>query len=131
MSTGLYKAISKLRDPHLNLLANASSVDDQVIRPLVNEDQTFDIAVSVWLRARGEEEKIWKDSLPLNSASEDSADERERRLSEEILEVPLYSDIAFRGLHLSDRHITADVNFRLPTGKLCVRDNVFCTRSLD
>ena len=127
MSTGVYKAISKMRDPHLNLVANASSVDDQVIEPLVNEDQTFDIAVSVWLRALGEEEKVWKDSLP--SASEDSADERERRLGEEILEFPLYSDIAFRGLRLSDRHITADVKFRLPTGKLCVRAIIFCIQS--
>lgn len=116
----LDKAILQLRDPHFKLLANVSTSDDRVIRPLVDQDQTFDIAVTVWLRAEEEEEKVWKESLTLensNSDSDASVVERQRRLKEETIEVPLYSDIAFRGLRLSDRHITADVKFRLPTRK--------------
>ncbi|ETW86416.1 hypothetical protein HETIRDRAFT_246875, partial [Heterobasidion irregulare TC 32-1] len=91
-----------------------------IIRPLVDHDQTFDIAVTVWLRAQEEEEKAWKDSSMLNILNSDfdaSVAERQRRVEEDLLEVPLYSDIVFRGLRLSDRHITADVKFRLPTRK--------------
>lgn len=129
----LDKAILQLRDPHFKLLANVSTSDDRVIRPLVDQDQTFDIAVTVWLRAEEEEEKVWKESLTLensNSDSDASVVERQRRLKEETIEVPLYSDIAFRGLRLSDRHITADVKFRLPTRKLCVHMVIFRCRSM-
>ncbi|KAJ7047191.1 hypothetical protein C8F04DRAFT_1062971 [Mycena alexandri] len=36
---------------------------------------------------------------------------------EEILETPLFSDIVFRGLRLSDKHALATVDFRLPTAR--------------
>jgi hypothetical protein len=40
---------------------------------------------------------------------------------EYILETPLYSDIAFRGLRLSDKDISTAINFRLPTARLYVK----------
>ena len=39
---------------------------------------------------------------------------------EDILETPLYSDLAFRGLRLSDKSISTAVKFRLPISRLYV-----------
>ncbi|KAJ6588607.1 hypothetical protein B0H19DRAFT_212203 [Mycena capillaripes] len=64
-----------------------------VVRPLVDDNQTFDIAVSIW-------------SLPI-----------EERLGERSWDVPeeaLYSDIVFRGLHLADKHKSFTLPYKLP-----------------
>jgi hypothetical protein len=68
-----------------------------VVRPLVDEKQSFDIAVSIW-------------ALPLEENTGES--------SSAVLETPLYSDIVFRGLHLADKHQTANLTYKLPTAIL-------------
>jgi hypothetical protein len=37
-----------------------------------------------------------------------------------LLETPIYSDIAFRGLRLVDKGVTTNINFRFPTARLYV-----------
>ncbi|KAJ6491584.1 hypothetical protein DFH09DRAFT_1377219 [Mycena vulgaris] len=60
-----------------------------VVRPLIDENQSFDIAVSIW-------------SLPgLEEHSED------------VAETPLYSDIVFRGLRLSDKNKQTVLTYNL------------------
>ncbi|KAJ7471940.1 hypothetical protein FB451DRAFT_1251471 [Mycena latifolia] len=63
-----------------------------VVRPLIDENQSFDIAVSIW-------------SLPVEQHGE--------RI-EDVAEVLLYSDIVFRGLRLADKHNQTIVTYRLP-----------------
>ncbi|KAJ7675487.1 hypothetical protein B0H17DRAFT_1207672 [Mycena rosella] len=64
-----------------------------VVRPLIDEHQGFEIAVSVW-------------SLPVpEEDGEGIAD---------VAETPLYSDIVFRGLRLGDKHKQAVVKYKLP-----------------
>ncbi|KAJ7666901.1 hypothetical protein DFH06DRAFT_1185007 [Mycena polygramma] len=64
-----------------------------VVRPLIDEHQTFDIAVSIW-------------TLP--------ADGRDGERIGDVAESPLYSDIVFRGVLLSDKHIQSTLHYRLP-----------------
>jgi hypothetical protein len=133
--------ISNLRSPHKEHYFNATQdpLPNLIVRPLIDENQTFDIAVSVWLRATEEEEAAYrrnrtadvvigdkgegiltKIDVPIgvgdaNDKIEDPQDERE-----DILETPLFSDIVFRGLRLKDKGISQKVQFRLPTARLYV-----------
>ncbi|KAK7028330.1 hypothetical protein R3P38DRAFT_3394488 [Favolaschia claudopus] len=69
-----------------------------VVRPLIDESQTFDIAVTVW-------------TLP--------NEERDgERTSDEPIEIPLYSDIAFHGVKLADKHLTTTLQYKLPIAAL-------------
>ncbi|KAJ7792321.1 hypothetical protein B0H14DRAFT_2931666 [Mycena olivaceomarginata] len=76
-----------------------------VVRPLVDEKQSFDIAVSIW-------------ALPL--------DENAGESSSIVPETPLYSNIVFRGLHLADKHQTANLTYKLPIAifqRLLLKEN--------
>ncbi|KAJ7910143.1 hypothetical protein B0H13DRAFT_2013124 [Mycena leptocephala] len=64
-----------------------------VVRPLVDDNQSFDIAVSIWVSDVG-----------------DIAGRGGGR----IVETPLYSDIVFRGLRLADKHKSATIRYTLP-----------------
>ncbi|KAJ6588605.1 hypothetical protein B0H19DRAFT_1100250 [Mycena capillaripes] len=64
-----------------------------VVRPLVDDNQTFDIAVSIW-------------ALPV----EELVGER----SWDVPDEALYSDIVFRGLHLADKHKSFTLSYKLP-----------------
>lgn len=68
-----------------------------VVRPLIDEKQLFDIAVSIW-------------SLPVEEPDSDR--------SGGVPETALYSDIVFRGLHLADEHKLVNVTYKLPVGVL-------------
>jgi hypothetical protein len=103
--------VTNLSNPHRALYQNASldEVPNRalVVQPLIDRDQTFDIAATVWLRS-GE------------SIGHEAAEARETRQGTietpaEVLESPLYSDIIFRGLHLTDKNVFSIVNFTLPT----------------
>ncbi|KAF5364908.1 hypothetical protein D9758_008147 [Tetrapyrgos nigripes] len=99
----------------LSEVANRSTV----IQPLINKDQTFDIAVSVWVRATSTEELEWKNSLDDDTRPDYLRwfDAYDNRNDHKQLYHPLYSDVVFRGLRLSDKGIYASVNFTLPTEK--------------
>ncbi|KAJ7331519.1 hypothetical protein DFH08DRAFT_940114 [Mycena albidolilacea] len=73
-----------------------------VVRPLVDDKQLFDIAMSVWA-LRDEESG-----------------------SDEVSKTPLYSNIVFRGLRLADKHKTASIVYRLPIAifqRLSLKEN--------
>ncbi|KAJ7302358.1 hypothetical protein DFH08DRAFT_74267 [Mycena albidolilacea] len=77
-----------------------------VVRPLIDENQLFDIAVSIWTL---------------------SVDQREdERNDGDVAETPLYSDIVFRGVRLADKHLTHTLNYSLPTAvfrRLLLKEN--------
>ncbi|KAJ7119542.1 hypothetical protein C8R44DRAFT_177044 [Mycena epipterygia] len=64
-----------------------------VVRPLIDGHQSFDIAVSIW-------------TLPATEYGAESV--------EDVVETPLYSDIVFRGLRLSDKYKHAVLTYNLP-----------------
>ncbi|KAJ7247760.1 hypothetical protein C8J57DRAFT_1358921 [Mycena rebaudengoi] len=64
-----------------------------IVRPLVDENQRFDFAVSIWAP---------------------TVDENGSHRSRGVAETPLYSDIVFRGLRLADKHKSANLTYRLP-----------------
>lgn len=138
-----HKAISSLLMPHGELYHNSTEIAtlDSVVRPLIDENQAFDIAVSVWIRATEEEEEIHRknidttsndapegDSLSGTNASQRLGDfdntsfpMDDRQLQKEhTIETPLFSDVVFRGLHLNDKAVFKKVQFRMPTARLCV-----------
>jgi hypothetical protein len=120
--------ISNIRSPHKEHYFNVTQdlLPDLIVRPLIDESQTFDIAMSVWLRATEEEEAVYcwnrmadvvigDEGEGILTKIEDPQEERE-----DILETPLFSDIVFQGLRLKDKGVSQKVQFRLPTARLCV-----------
>lgn len=97
--------------PHQRMYHNASIEEltpDQrasVVQPLLTPSQEFDIAVTVWLRALG----LHSDDPPITQEVLEAGG---------LVETPLYSDIIFRGMRLTDKNVFADVNFTLPTAIL-------------
>ena len=75
-----------------------------VVQPLVTHNQTFDIAVTVWLRTN----ELREHAEPVG---EQDLDESQTM---EVLETPLFSDIAFRGLTLGQKDVFSVVNFSVP-----------------
>ncbi|KAF7338002.1 hypothetical protein MVEN_02024100 [Mycena venus] len=105
--------VQAARFPHKALYHAASPHGaTDVIRPLITEQDTFDIArkppTSTQLELDGLG-KIWV-GLKLAEGNDKFRDEY-------VLEKPLFSDVVFRGLRLSDKHASAKVNFRLPTAR--------------
>ncbi|KAG6876785.1 hypothetical protein C0993_000446 [Termitomyces sp. T159_Od127] len=82
--------------------------DSDVARPLIGPEQTFDLAVTVWLRTEEHED----DLDPDREEEEVSEHPRFNPLPPAI---PLYSDTVFRGLRLRDKDVFATVNFTVPT----------------
>ncbi|GLB42812.1 hypothetical protein LshimejAT787_1202610 [Lyophyllum shimeji] len=115
LATGLgaaYLLVGFARDvakPHRGLYYKGSLDDKlndvQVVRPLIGRDQTFDIAVTVWVRTEEEVEVPDEDVRRKSSLWTVKAPSV----------TPLYSDIVFRGLRLTDKNVFATVNFTLPT----------------
>ncbi|KAK0431215.1 hypothetical protein EV421DRAFT_1912101 [Armillaria borealis] len=56
--------VDKVRHPHRALYRNGSLEEQAVVRPLIDGEQQFDIAISVWLRAPKEEEEKWRRLSP-------------------------------------------------------------------
>ncbi|KAF8205802.1 hypothetical protein K438DRAFT_523452 [Mycena galopus ATCC 62051] len=134
-------AVQETRFPHKSLYHAQSSFDSRdVIRPLITDQDTFDIAVSVWLRAPEDEEAESRranlENTPTTTPEEAPAptqldldglgkvwvglkvaEGNDKFRDEYILEKPLFSDVVFRGLRLSDRHASAKVDFRLPMAR--------------
>lgn len=92
-----------LYDPHTRMLHNETSTG--TVRPLIDDEQVFDIAATVWIRADEEVEKAWGKGNPTS-------------LEVGALEDPLFSDVIFRGLHLSDKQVKTDIKYRFPIAKL-------------
>lgn len=75
----------------------------------------------VWIRA-GVEERRWRESLIVGADGE----EQKREAEYSILETPLFSDVVFRNLSLSDKPRRVDVPLRIPTAKLYVLSTCWC-----
>lgn len=120
-------AIKNLKDPHGEMIFKVNGTvalsERGVVKPLVGKDQKFDVAVSVWIRARVEEERTWRESLVVGADGE----EKKREAEYSILETPLFSDVVFRDLSLSDRHRRVDVPLRIPIAKLYVLSTCWCS----
>ncbi|KAF7311378.1 hypothetical protein MKEN_01039700 [Mycena kentingensis (nom. inval.)] len=143
----LYHFVRGLRAPHRHLYHQKgdSTIADSVY-PLITENDTFDVAVSIWLRATWQEEaqlsasreaellagtgigdatvaptptivelknmgKVWASF----SALDNSTYWHDRVRADK----PLFSDIVFRNLRLTDqlKHASAKVEFQLPTAR--------------
>ncbi|KAJ7600247.1 hypothetical protein C8J56DRAFT_813027 [Mycena floridula] len=96
-----------------------------VVQPLIGRDQTFDIAVSIWLLRPGrqnhnlyESNTGWPMKLkPARFGFGQVLDEdwlyTYNRLEEN--EQAIYSQIVFRGLRLKDKDVHTEIQFQLPT----------------
>jgi hypothetical protein len=87
------------REPHAALLYKAKSTDTvdpaAVVRPLIDEKQTFDIVATVWLRT--------------NDSSSESA------ISTLPAEKVIFTGKVFQNLTLKDKKIFKTVNYTVPT----------------
>ncbi|KAF8995540.1 hypothetical protein BDQ17DRAFT_1430285 [Cyathus striatus] len=89
-------AVRSLNSPYAwayhNTTLEGVTNHSNVVRPLIDEGQTFDIVASVWVR-----------NGPF------------RGLNEPVPEALLFSDVVFRGVSLKDRGILSKVSFQVPT----------------
>ncbi|KAJ7766863.1 hypothetical protein B0H16DRAFT_1522677 [Mycena metata] len=129
-----------LRFPHQSLYHTGGPPynSSEVIRPLIPQEQAFDIALTVWLRAPELEEAEFRRlqlenappkeeetpspvQLDIKGLGKISAsvilDQVDQFRDQHILETPLFSNIVFQGLLLSDKHRSTKVAFRLPTAR--------------
>ena len=92
------------REPHALLLYKNKSRDmvdpAAVVRPLIDEKQTFDIVATVWLRT--------------NNSSSDST------ISTIPPQKAIFTEKVFQGLTLKDKGIRKTVNYKVPTEILYV-----------
>ena len=98
----LWKLFHHGREPHAALLykiKSANTVDPAaVVRPLIDEKQTFDIVATVWLRTN--ESDSSSESTPAQKA--------------------IFTGKVFQGLTLKDKGIHTTVNYSVPTEILYV-----------
>jgi hypothetical protein len=117
----------------ITLVSNRSDV----VQPLVGLNDTFDIAVTVWQPSTDEErmelyrlsreKNAEKQDIPAVLIGLDATPEQEAEAAAvhsaylqwygrvSILEKAIFSDIVFRGIHLSDTDLHANVSFQIPT----------------
>ncbi|KAK7046049.1 hypothetical protein VNI00_007044 [Paramarasmius palmivorus] len=84
-----------------------------VVRPLVDEEQTFDIAITVWVRRTEEEQdsRLPAVTEDIQRQSDSEAEENERDLREQAI----YSGIAFRKVQLKDKNVATEIPLQIPT----------------
>ncbi|KAK0213742.1 hypothetical protein IW262DRAFT_328265 [Armillaria fumosa] len=78
------------RHPHKALYYNGSLEEQAVVRPLIDGEQQFDIAISVWLRAPKEEEEEWRKLSPM-------VDDTEEYPEDPTFRIPLDIGDKFKG----------------------------------
>ncbi|KAG6825135.1 hypothetical protein H0H92_004599 [Tricholoma furcatifolium] len=87
-----------------------------VVRPLVDSEQTFDLAATVWLRTSKDATHVGGIYVtPEAEAVEDAEQQAKRAANVGLEEHALFSDIIFRGVRLSDKNLHTTVNLTLPT----------------
>jgi len=94
--------VQGISNPYGNLYQFSN---DSGVQPLITHNQTFDIAVTIWLRTTESTEHA-------ETVGGQGLDEAQAM---EVTETPLYSDIVFRGLDLAQKNVFSVVNFSLPT----------------
>lgn len=125
------------RNPHKDIYHRVSDQTvvnrSSIVYPLIDKEQTFDIAATVWIRGTElEEQKLQETFLVSVEGGDEGAIEKHQLLEQDKtwLYTPLYSDIIFRGLRSHHKHVSATVNFSLPTRRLYVFESCLCTLSL-
>ena len=103
------------REPHAALLYKPKSADaadpgpETVVRPLIDEKQTFDIVATVWLRTNDSSYESTISTLPEQK--------------------PIFTGKVFQGLTLKHKSIHTTVNYTVPTEVLYVFLNIFYSPS--
>jgi hypothetical protein len=113
-----FKFLASVFSPHSRHFTTASVANENpsaYLAPLIDRNQTFDIAVTVWVRGHHEEDRSGGelDGGGVRAGGDGSEDE-------DLIETPIFSDIVFRGLKLTDKRAKANVSFRLPIVNLYV-----------
>ncbi|KAF8063485.1 hypothetical protein FPV67DRAFT_246768 [Lyophyllum atratum] len=88
-----------------------------VVQPLVGREQTFDLAATVWLRTSNlgrhrDGEYVVDTDAKKEKIEEATEDQKE---DDALVEEPLYSNIIFRGVRLTDKNLQTTINFTVPT----------------
>lgn len=140
---GVVFAVEDFRHPHKAMYENrtqdSGASREDVVQPLIGRNQTFDIAVSVWVRGTEDEEEEWRKSKAASELREPGGDgalasgapadvsgviqrinQASQQESRAFFYKPLYSDIVFRNARLSDKGVSATINFTIPTERLQV-----------
>ncbi|KAF7295452.1 hypothetical protein MIND_01085000 [Mycena indigotica] len=131
---GAWKGVNTVRHPHQALYyGSAKNATDAKVYPLLQDQDSFDVLATVFLRATKDEEAALAASQGLSAtrvAAAPSASVMELKKFGKVevkfgindtdvvrVDRPLFSDIIFRGLRSTDKHRVAQVKFQLPTNR--------------
>lgn len=90
-----------------------------VVRPLIDADQLFDVAVSVWVRREDAEQARRKQLLKEeHSETQSSHDYANLYRLADVQEQVIFSDIVFRGVSLKDTNLVQELELSIPTAGL-------------
>ncbi|KAK7026808.1 hypothetical protein VNI00_015466 [Paramarasmius palmivorus] len=111
---------STIRFAHTSVYQNetweevvANGRQNIVVRPLVDEGQTFDIVITVWVR-RTEEEQDSR--LPAGAGdTQHQSDSEAVKNQWNSHEQAIYSGVAFRKVQLKDKNVAAEIPLQIPT----------------
>ncbi|GLB42810.1 hypothetical protein LshimejAT787_1202590 [Lyophyllum shimeji] len=108
--------------PHKGLYQNTTleSVNNRatVVQPLIDREQSFDLAATVWLRTSKGGRHCDEDDADRKDVKEGEGDDGavvERTQEEVVVEEPLLSTLIFHGVRLTDKNLRTVVNFTVPT----------------
>lgn len=98
----LRAALTAVQNPHSKLYQDMTQPYrlQDVVRPLIDNNQTFDVIATVWLRT---EQDPGADDLAQPN---------------EMPEKAIFSQTIFTGLTLKDKQLTTSVDFQVPTSIL-------------
>ncbi|KAF4622350.1 hypothetical protein D9613_009485 [Agrocybe pediades] len=93
--------------PHKEMYhkVNNDTKPEEIVRPLITEDQTFDIVATVWLR---DDDIETQEIVGSNAGIEGSR-------SKVLTERAIFSDAVFRGARMTDRGLKTSVQLQIPT----------------
>ncbi|KDR66890.1 hypothetical protein GALMADRAFT_232295 [Galerina marginata CBS 339.88] len=102
-----YVGYRSARDPHRALYQDPSLPyrPEDVVRPLIDTNQTFDIVATVWLRKESETQGELT-TAPSDLVRDDGFG---------LFESAIYTETVFHGLRLKDKNIKTSLKLRVPT----------------
>ncbi|KAG6835746.1 hypothetical protein H0H93_015015, partial [Arthromyces matolae] len=89
----------------------------EIVQPLVNRQQTFDLVATVWART-SQDVLHANGKQPVEGAEFEQGDKESQAVEEE----PLFSDVIFHEVRLQDKDLRTTVNFTVPTKLFRHRD---------
>jgi hypothetical protein len=125
IAKAIWGAIDIVRHPHRahhhnGTLESFVQGDENIVRPILEDDARFDVAVALWYSLPEAEQETLDDSTATEGekALMQHWDLPLRDIRPIPKQVPLFSDIIIRNASFQDKHIHRQITYQLPLERL-------------